>query len=206
MMKKARLMYLLVAVLLIVGLPNSGSAASVLIGFEDFGSVGITGPTVTNQYSDVTFSSTSGYRNIVSTQLGIGFGYNFLCTASGSIDCMHETILNFTNPVYNLKFWEAGSNSTGNVAQVDVFVGGSLSATQNILGTAQFNTPSLVDLSAFSNVTSIRIYNITDAGGLGWDNFGFDTTSSSVPEPSTLLLLGSGLVGLVGYGRRRMKK
>jgi len=38
--------------------------------------------------------------------------------------------------------------------------------------------------------------------GLG--NFVEGTTS--VPEPSTLLLLGSGLVGLVGYGRRRLKK
>jgi len=38
--------------------------------------------------------------------------------------------------------------------------------------------------------------------GLG--NFVEGTTS--VPEPSTLLLLGSGLLGLVGYGRGRLKK
>ena len=42
-------------------------------------------------------------------------------------------------------------------------------------------------------------------------NFQFETAgggsgNTSVPEPSTLLLLGSGLVGLVGYGRRRFKK
>jgi PEP-CTERM motif-containing protein len=203
-MKNTRLMYVLVAVLLIIGLPTSGSA--VLIGFEDFPVDGTTGPVVTNQYPSVTFSSDPGFSNYVSTQPGIGFGNNFLCTGpnGGSINCTAQTTLTFTSPVNSLQFWEVGSNSLGTVAQVDVFVSGSLTATENIPGTAQFNTPSLVDLSAFSNVTSIKIYNITDAGGLGWDNFSFNTTAS-IPEPATLLLLGLGLIGVAGV-RRKFKK
>lgn len=35
---------------------------------------------------------------------------------------------------------------------------------------------------------------------------GYVAERTAVPEPSTLLLLGSGLLGLLGYDRRRMKK
>jgi hypothetical protein len=38
------------------------------------------------------------------------------------------------------------------------------------------------------------------------DNLQFAGDIQPVPEPCTMLLLGSGLVGLVGYGRRRIKK
>jgi outer membrane lipase/esterase len=33
-----------------------------------------------------------------------------------------------------------------------------------------------------------------------------DLAAAAVPEPSTMLLLGSGLIGLVGYGRKKFKK
>ena len=51
-------------------------------------------------------------------------------------------------------------------------------------------------------------FGVANAGDYSYDSYAlFDATASAtpIPEPTTLLLLGSGLIGLAGIGRRKFK-
>ena len=120
---------------------------------------------VSSQYPQAVFSSDPGEVLLtVAQNLGSSLP-NFICTApaAGVIDCTHSVIVKFTSPVNNLTFLGTGVNDTGKVAEVDVFQNGVLSSTVDMMGISTI-APVLVDLSAFTNVTSIDIHDITDTG------------------------------------------
>jgi hypothetical protein len=53
------------------------------------------------------------------------------------------------------------------------------------------------------NAIFVRFQNVPEAGGSGGSDVG---VSGSIPEPSSMVLLGSALIGLGGYVRRRRMK
>lgn len=164
-MKKILLVFL-VATLVLFG-SQTLYAGPVEINFDDQPQGGLTGVVITNQYAGVLFSSTTGFVNYVTTQSSYNSTKpNFLCTgpAGSTINCMAETILTFATPVDNLTFDGMGINDIGLVAKIDIYTNGIFTATQDVMGNSQGLNPVLQDLTAYDNITNIRIYNITDGG------------------------------------------
>ena len=167
------------------------------------------GNVVTNQYAaqDAIFSSSAGNVNYITAQASyLSTPPNFICTGpvNSTINCTADTYVMFATPVSGLTFDGLGINNTqANVAQVDVYTNGVFNSTIIIPGAGQGFSPETIDLSAFTNVTEIHIYNITDAAGIGWDTFSFTPGTATTPEPATFWMVGAAMLGAGLFSRRK---
>jgi type VI secretion system secreted protein VgrG len=107
-------------------------------------------------------------------------------------------------------YWQVGSSAT--LGTSTVFAGNILadqSITLNTTAKILCGRAIALNAAVTMDTNTISNNNIAEDFGSGRDNdfrsYGYSGGTTAVPEPTTMLLLGSGLVGLVAF-RKRFKK